>query len=125
MLAGVHRRGGLLRMKIRWTFNDNGIQLLVQQFAIGGETGITLTRVHFELFPGGVCVLGKIVRNGDEVIPPVFLKEVGNPFPTASASDEPDVDFGAGVRASNQARVERGERRDRSAGSGQKTPASH
>ena len=125
VLAGLDGGGRLLRMKIRRAFDDDRVELLLQQPAIAGEPGEAAGGRHVELRSGLVGVVLEVIRDGDDVIAAVLLEQVGHPFPAVAAADEADVDLRVGLGAADQLRLQDGEGEDGGAGSGDEMPAGH
>ena len=93
MLAGLDRGGGLFGMEIRRALDDDRVELLLQQLAIRGKPGIAVGGGHIELSPCLIRVVLEVICDRNEVIAPVLLEQVGDPFAPAAAANEPDINL--------------------------------
>ena len=74
MLAGIHCRLSLLRMKIRRALDHHRIQFLFQQLSVTAQAGKSSLLRHLEL---GACLIHpvwKIVCQGNHVVAAVFAE---------------------------------------------------
>jgi len=109
MLAGGDRGGGLLGMEVGRALDHHGVQLLVDQLLVAGESGKPLVRRHAELVAGIVRLVLEVIEHRDHVVAAVFLEQVGNPRAASAATDQADVDPRVGVGAAHELGREDGE----------------
>ena len=105
MFPGLNCSCGLLGVKVGRCLDNHGVQLLPEQLLVTGQPGEPAAFRHIKLLPGLIHRVLEIVCQGHNVVVPILAKQVGDPPPTTTATDQANVYFRIGLGSSHKART--------------------
>lgn len=111
VLAGGDTRGGMLGMKIRRRFDDHGVQFLLQQTLVAGQSVVLPFRWDADFLAGSLGAIPEVVGRRHEVVAAVLLEQACDPGASAPAANDADIDLGVGGIAKGKVRANHGESR--------------